>query len=168
MQHLESQWLRRVKVAVFWSAVAAVLVLAWTPFRPLAWNNRLGYELNHAAAFLALYVFLWWAYRLPAWKAVLPLFSIGVLLETVQVFLPSRSASLRDLVANLAGIGLGVLVTSSRSGLRAWRLRSTAAARRRDAGRWRDWLWEETNASKPGTAGAQDPRGRGSEHGGRC
>jgi VanZ family protein len=67
----------------------------------------------HLLAFVYLSVALWWAY--PRWGAsyvaASMLVAYGVCIEVIQTFIPNRSASLFDLVADWIGIliGLGVV-----------------------------------------------------------
>jgi hypothetical protein len=97
---------------LFWTAAVAASLLAWLPLGNPAWcatgSLMPADKLNHAFAFVTLYVLLWWAYRLAACRAALLLCGFGLVLETFQILLPYRTFSPLDVVANLVGIGVGM------------------------------------------------------------
>lgn len=92
---------------------AAVIAIAWFAFTPAppAGIERVWDKLQHAFAFLVLSTLLDSALsRRGVWFKVLLAFSYGALIEAVQSLLPWRDASLRDLLADLLGIGVYFLV----------------------------------------------------------
>ncbi|WP_101759551.1 VanZ family protein [Oceanicoccus sp. KOV_DT_Chl] len=86
-------------------ALTAITVLALAPQEQatvsLGWDKA-----NHCVAFFVLFVLLDLGYpSRHMWLAkLLPLFSYGVLIELIQLFLPYREGSAIDLVANLFGL----------------------------------------------------------------
>lgn len=97
---------------VFLAAIAAVALLAWLPLSPPELSESHGDKLNHIAAFLLLYLLFRRAWNLPVPIMVALLFSYGMLLETVQYFLPYRTFSWLDIAADLVGIALGVVTAA--------------------------------------------------------
>ena len=70
-------------------------------------------KLLHCVAYFVLSA--WFAFVMPARKYLLLatwLFLFGVLIEVMHYFLPYRFASIGDLVANVAGIVLGLVTIS--------------------------------------------------------
>lgn len=105
---------------------AVVIVIAWFAFTPAvpAGIERIWDKFQHVAAFVALTALLDLALpeRGPGFKIALAL-AYGLLIEAVQSLLPWRDASLRDLGADLIGIGTHFLILRPlASGL--WRNRS--------------------------------------------
>lgn len=88
--------------------VAATIAIAWFAFTPAppAGIERLWDKLQHAFAFLVLSALLDLAMpgRGAGFKIAVAL-GYGALIEAVQSQLPWRDASLRDLAADLLGIG---------------------------------------------------------------
>jgi len=69
-------------------------------------------KLSHAIAFLMLSLFLDFSFPSSEfdWKKYLPLFLYGVMIECVQYFLPYRSFSLLDMLADALGIITYVII----------------------------------------------------------
>ncbi|MET0378418.1 MAG: VanZ family protein [Spongiibacteraceae bacterium] len=101
------QWLtpRRAQV-LFWLALLSISMLAFMPGPEVPVSTRWD-KGDHTLAFFVLSVLamLSWP-RQPWWRLALWLIGYGVLIEIVQAFLPSREASLLDLLADSTGIAL--------------------------------------------------------------
>jgi VanZ family protein len=100
------------KLLIFWGPLLFATYMAFTPI-PHAITPSMGDKNPHLLAFVYLSVALWWAY--PRWGAsyvaASMLVAYCVCIEVIQTFIPNRSASLFDLVADWIGIliGLGVV-----------------------------------------------------------
>lgn len=89
-----------------------ILAASWPP----EWDN---FALYDASANIAVYIplgaigFLWWARRLPALRAavaaLLPAVALSVAMELLQVYVPGRTSSLVDVLANAVGASAGIL-----------------------------------------------------------
>lgn len=92
------------------AAVAAITFLAVTD-RPYPLVESVPDKLNHFAAFVVLGLLADYAFPTERFGAakILALAAYGAAIEVVQSFLPHRQASLLDLVADAAGIGLYAL-----------------------------------------------------------
>lgn len=68
-------------------------------------------KLNHILAFSVLYIVFSFSYNKinTPFKFVLLLF-LGLLIEVIQYFIPTREFSFYDLVANLVGIAFGYIL----------------------------------------------------------
>ncbi|PNU18661.1 hypothetical protein C2E25_16420 [Geothermobacter hydrogeniphilus] len=68
------------------------------------------YKLGHSLCYFLLTLTFGFTLR-PRWPwLILAPFLLGVLLEIIQTTLPTRSGDWHDLLYNLAGIGVGVVV----------------------------------------------------------
>lgn len=93
--------------------VAAMAAIAWFAFTPVppAGIERVWDKLQHASAFLVLSALLDRALpRCGVWPMALIAFGYGAMIEAVQSLLPWRDASLRDLLADLLGIGIYFII----------------------------------------------------------
>lgn len=92
------------------ASMAVILILALTS-QTQAVPSAFGDKFNHLIAFAELTVLarLGWPQIRPALVAALVL-AFGLALELLQAPLPYRSFSLLDLVADAAGIGIGLLL----------------------------------------------------------
>ena len=109
----------------------ATYLMVW-PSRgtPVGWVSRLfgGTELTDAAGHVILISILVWLWYQTLRKSVRPTWALatvvaiglglGVVTELIQTFIPSRGASLLDLLANTLGVGLaaGAIVAWQRLG----------------------------------------------------
>jgi VanZ family protein len=117
--HLIASLLHETRWRPRWAALLALLLLvvSWFAFRPAPpeLDEIAGLDkLKHLAAFgtLALVAML----AQPAGRRALALSAGGLLfyglfIEFVQAFLPTRSAEAADLLADAAGIALGLVLT---------------------------------------------------------
>jgi len=96
---------------LFWSILTAVTVLAFLPtYEPLPDVVSYSDKLNHVAAFFTLYLLHTAAFPLlSAARHSLLLIGYGIFIEVVQAFLPTRSSSVEDLVADSIGIFTAIL-----------------------------------------------------------
>ncbi|MGE0624965.1 MAG: VanZ family protein [Pseudomonadales bacterium] len=97
----------------FWLPLAGCTWLALIPDPPDNPVFRLGDVVLHAAAFTYLTVALVMARlgarptpEFPTTAALM--IGYGLLLEAIQFFIPERSAELKDLLVDAAGIGVGL------------------------------------------------------------
>ena len=100
-----------------WRLLLALLmgVVAWFAFMPGSpFGNFSNLDkLQHVLAFLTLSAVASLAWAPRAWheaRVALGLLLYGVLIELVQTQLPTRTASAADVVADVAGIALGLLL----------------------------------------------------------
>lgn len=111
-------WLDRLPwKRLFWLALVGITFLAlipWTRQLPKAfqWSDK----LNHFLAFLLLTLLLMAAYRIGRVRGVAWMTLYGAAIESIQSFLPWRSAEWSDLgvdfLAALAGISLWSLLVA--------------------------------------------------------
>jgi VanZ family protein len=108
----------RVNAVIRWAAITgfaagavAVSVLSLTPSDALP-GIELWDKLQHVLAYLILAVTGAVAFpgrRSLPWLAV-GLLILGCVLEAIQAFIPSRTASFDDAIANAIGVGLGLVI----------------------------------------------------------
>ena len=96
--------------ALFWLSLILITCLALLPLQTPALTEHYADKINHVAAFSLLSVLLRGAYRIPLSKAAWLLLGYGLLIETVQFFIPNRMFSLLDIAADGLGIVLGGLI----------------------------------------------------------
>ena len=99
----------------FWIPLAACTWFALMPDPPDNPVFRLSDIVLHATAFIYLSLSLILAQlhglRAPAYlRTLFFMFGYGVLLEVIQSFIPERSAELKDLLVDVVGIGIGLLL----------------------------------------------------------
>lgn len=108
-------FLRAVLQSAFWLPLAVCTWLALIPDPPDNPVFRLGDVVLHATAFTYLTLALVMA-RLPASvspeyaRTALLMICYGMLLEAIQLFIPERTAELKDLLVDAAGIGVGLVL----------------------------------------------------------
>lgn len=122
----------RIARVLFALGLCAVV---WLSLVPTEWPERFPFDLwdklQHFGAYAALALCAARGFR-PARPAVTigaGLVALGLGLELAQIFLPERSFSLYDLLANALGVGLGLAVASVTA--RARRARGGAVGARR-------------------------------------
>lgn len=108
----------RVNAVIRWAAITgfaagavAVSVLSLTPSDALP-GIELWDKLQHVLAYLILAVTGAVAFpgrRSLPWLTV-GLLILGCVLEAIQAFIPSRTASFDDAIANAIGVGLGLVI----------------------------------------------------------
>lgn len=95
--------------SLFWSALALITFLALMPWaeelpRPFRWSDK----LNHFAAFVVLSWSLKSAYPLKNRYVWCCLVAYGALIESIQYFLPWRSAEWGDLLVDASAVLTGL------------------------------------------------------------
>ncbi len=132
--HLASQAVKtpivRWSAALLWSATATYLMVWSSRDTPVRWLSRLfgGTQLTDAIGHMVLCGILVWLWYRALRGSLQPASALGVVVaiglglsvvtELAQVFVPSRGASLLDLLANVLGVGLsaGVIGAAKRPG----------------------------------------------------
>lgn len=102
-----------------WLFAAALLLALLFALRPLGAEAPLFDQVDkfkHLACFAGLTLLAIWAGLRPVWAVAGGLLAFGALIELAQSLAPTRAADPLDLLADLAGIALGLLV------LAAWRV----------------------------------------------
>lgn len=95
---------------LFFIYLTIILYLAVTPQEVEVIKNSWD-KLNHFAAFFVLYILLYFTFRkLDIFYKSLISFAFGFFIESVQYFLPNREFSLFDILADIIGIILAILV----------------------------------------------------------
>jgi len=95
----------------FFASLSAVTTLGFLPdYDTLPAIVSMSDLANHAAAFAVLYLLYALSYLHSAKRIVLTLLLYAVFIETVQGFLPTRSASLEDIAADATGMMIGMVM----------------------------------------------------------
>ena len=95
--------------ALFFTALISVTILAVLPdYNALPPIVSVSDLLNHAAAFSVLSLLYSFAYSHTQKQITVTLISYGVMIEAVQAFLPTRYASIEDIIADSLGILVGL------------------------------------------------------------
>jgi VanZ family protein len=108
----------------FFTALIAISILAFLPdYSALPSIVSISDLINHCIAFTVLTLLYRFAYTHSPQKTLFFLFSYALFIEFVQAFLPTRCASLEDVMADSVGLLIGMVLSS-------WikRLRSTTGA----------------------------------------
>ena len=97
--------MRNAKI-VFYGLLTVIMWLAATPLHVPQVDPDWGDKVNHAAAFCVLFLVGYRAYRriFYIWCGLI---AYGIVIEILQSFLPFRTASAEDVIADIAGIALG-------------------------------------------------------------
>jgi len=95
----------------FWLLLFGCLMLSLMPQPPEAFDLASD-KLWHALAYLVLYLSCRCAYRqrLGHASCFALLLGFSLLIEVLQHFVPNREFSLLDMLANAAGLGLGIIM----------------------------------------------------------
>jgi len=103
--------MQRLKLLQFWTLLLACLALSLMPQPPGVFELASD-KFWHALAYLTLYLSCRIAYprSRPTTRFAL-LLGFSLLIEVLQHFVPNREFSLLDVVANAAGLLLGMLVS---------------------------------------------------------
>jgi len=112
---------------LFFMLVMALMMAPVLPDTFLEFVDFLGLndKGEHAIAFFLLSLFLNRAShrRIHRWRNVVALFSFGIAIELIQLFIPQRGTSIYDALANLAGILLFQLLFSLYLFWKQWKSR---------------------------------------------
>ncbi len=97
---------------VFWITWSAVTLLAFIPrYSELPEFVSFNDLLNHAVAFFTLTILLAFAYSHITFREIIfYLLFYAIMIEAVQYFLPTRHASLSDIVADSTGLFIALLL----------------------------------------------------------
>jgi VanZ family protein len=108
-QHKAGLVLRKLYVAIGWALVAAIVVVSVIPSPPsidIKEGDKLGHLLAYGGAML------WFSLLYPDWRTrvryALGFIAMGIALEFVQGWLGYRSFEVLDMLANSAGVLLGL------------------------------------------------------------
>lgn len=96
---LDQRWY----MAAFWLIWCTATTLMLMPADRLPQIN-IWDKLEHAGTFFTLMVLAWLSYRQALFRLAMLLIAYGVLIECIQAFIPSRSFSLLDVVADSLGV----------------------------------------------------------------
>ena len=94
---------------LFWSALIGSYILAILPQDIAPAFQNLSDKTLHFIAFSVLAFLLNLAYRMLWWKSILYLFFYACFIEFSQYFTPNRCAEFLDVIADVIGIGIGLL-----------------------------------------------------------
>ncbi|MDD2790599.1 MAG: VanZ family protein [Sulfurimonas sp.] len=93
---------------LFYFTLAVIIFLATTTAK-IEMVENVWDKANHFAAFFVLYLLLSFSYKkLSIWFKIIVLLAFGVLIETVQYFIPGRYFSFLDVFADSLGIAIGI------------------------------------------------------------
>ncbi len=96
---------------IFFVSLIAITWLALTPHSPRILEQGIDDKLQHVTAFGWLMLLANCSFpRASAHLSALALLGYGILIEVAQYFIPQRTASASDILADLAGIGIALLL----------------------------------------------------------
>ena len=95
--------------ALFWLALIISYVSAVVPQDIAPTIGSLSDKSIHFIAFAVLTLLLRFSYSITWFQTFLLLFMYAIFIEFSQLFTPNRSAELLDVVADVIGIGIGLL-----------------------------------------------------------
>ncbi|NPA51672.1 MAG: hypothetical protein GXO22_02130 [Aquificae bacterium] len=95
---------------LFFTYILVIFFLSVYPYPEKIIKTDLSDKIEHAVAF-AVYVFLFYFsfVRVSKLFAFLTGLIFGILIEIAQIFSPNRDPSLLDIVADVVGLGIGLL-----------------------------------------------------------
>ena len=95
-----------------WATVIALIAIIYLAIEPsnIQTVDAMNDKGKHTFAFFVLTVGFLGFWRFPLLPVGLSLLAFGVAIECMQYFIPGREASFRDVMADLLGILLGVLL----------------------------------------------------------
>ena len=99
LQGIDSRWWLTA-FWLFWCTSTAVMLL---PAQQLPAIN-IWDKAEHAGTFFVLMLLAWLAYRQPLQRLACLLIAYGIAIECIQFFIPSRSFSVLDIVADTTGV----------------------------------------------------------------
>ncbi len=95
---------------LFWSALIGSYILAIIPQDVAPEFGTLSDKTLHFIAFAVLALLLNLSYKMLWWRSVLYLILYACFIELSQYFTPNRCAEFLDVVADIIGIGIGLLL----------------------------------------------------------
>ena len=97
-------------IFLFWTALIGSYILAILPQEIAPEIGNLSDKTLHFLAFAVLSLLLNLSYRMAWWKSVLYLLFYACFIEFSQYFTPNRCAEWLDILADIIGIGIGLLL----------------------------------------------------------
>ena len=95
----------------FFTALIAISILAFLPdYSTLPSIVSVSDLINHAVAFMVLSILYSLSYPHSRKQILLTLIGYGIFIEIVQTFLPTRCASIEDVLADSVGLIVGLLL----------------------------------------------------------
>ncbi|MFA6143999.1 MAG: VanZ family protein [Sulfurimonas sp.] len=108
----------------FFITLIAVSTLAFLPnYSALPSIVSISDLINHGVAFTVLTILYCFSYTHSTQRVLFSLFSYALFIEFVQAFLPTRCASLEDVIADSVGLLIGMVLS-----IRIKKLRSSTGA----------------------------------------
>ena len=104
------QWAKPYWRPLFWIALTGSYIAAVLPQEIAPTLGPLSDKWTHFLAFAVLTVLLRLAYRIGSWQTVALFALYGVFIEISQYFTPNRCAEVLDVVADLIGVAIGLLL----------------------------------------------------------
>lgn len=95
---------------VFWMALVGSYILAIAPMDKVPEITPFSDKGNHFIAFAFLSISLFYAYRIAYMKIALWMLGYGIWIEFTQLFIPNRYGEFMDLVADVIGITIGLII----------------------------------------------------------
>ena len=96
--------------SLFWVALVGTYIAAVLPQDIAPTLGPLSDKWTHFLAFAILTILLRLSYRISAVQTTLFLFLYGILIEFSQYFTPNRCAETLDVVADMIGVAIGLLL----------------------------------------------------------
>ncbi len=96
-------------IFLFWAALIGSYILAILPQDVAPKIGNLSDKSLHFIAFAVLSLLLNSSYRMAWWKSIVYLVFYACFIEFSQYFTPNRCAEFLDVVADIIGIGIGLL-----------------------------------------------------------
>ncbi|MCK9224750.1 MAG: VanZ family protein [Candidatus Muirbacterium halophilum] len=105
---------------LFFSALISIFIIAVLPSEKLSTTMKINDILNHSAAFITLsFLFSLSFKKTKSLYLFVSLAFYGILIETVQYFLPWRSCDLKDFLVDISAIIIFILINK----LYKWRIK---------------------------------------------
>lgn len=102
-----AEWISNIDlrwwIAAFWLTWCTATVLMLLPADNLPQVN-IWDKAEHSGTFFILMVLAWLGYRRPLQRLAILLIVYGIAIECIQFFIPSRSFSVLDMVADATGV----------------------------------------------------------------
>jgi len=96
--------------SLFWVALIGTYIAAVLPQDIAPTLGPLSDKWTHFLAFAVLTLLLRLSYRISAVQTTIFLFCYGILIEVSQYFTPNRCAETLDVVADMIGVSIGLLL----------------------------------------------------------
>jgi len=106
---MPAHYSRSVRI-IFWFALVASYILALLPQDVAPQFERLSDKTLHFFAFAVLMLLLMLSYRIIWWKGALWLLGYAIFIELSQACTPTRCSDMIDVVADVIGMAIGLLL----------------------------------------------------------